>query len=100
MKDVIYFGKCPEENCVDNYLGECARRISERIIDHGGRDQKSHLLKQAVVNNHQNSSYVDFKIIKSGFRNNTFKRRVAEALLIKELRPTLNVQEIDCVKQS
>ena len=91
--DIIYFGNCPEQNCDDNYLGETARRISERIIDHGGRDCKSHLLKHAVANNHRSVSYDDFKIIGSGFRNNTFKRKVAEALLIKELRPTLNVQE-------
>ena len=39
--NVIYFGKCPEQNCTDNYLGESARRISERIIDHGSRDKKS-----------------------------------------------------------
>ena len=38
--DVIYFGKCPEQNCSDNHLGESARRISERFIDHGGRDKK------------------------------------------------------------
>ena len=91
--DVIYFGKCPEQNCIDNCLGESARRISERIIDHGGRDQKSHLFRHAVVNNHRNASYDHFKIIGSGFRNNTFKRNVAETLLIKESRPTLNVQE-------
>ena len=41
--DVIYFGKCPEQNCTDNYLGESARRVSEGIIDHGGRDKKLHL---------------------------------------------------------
>ena len=39
--DIIYFGKCPEQNCTDNYLGESARRISERIIDYGGRDKKN-----------------------------------------------------------
>ena len=37
--DVIYFGKCPEKNCTDNYLGDSARRISEQIIDHGGKDK-------------------------------------------------------------
>ena len=35
-KHVIYFGKCPEQNYTNNYLGESARRISEQIIDHGG----------------------------------------------------------------
>ena len=89
--DVIYFGKRPEQNCTDNYLGESARRISKGIIDHGGQDKKSHHF--AVVNEHRNASYDDFKIIGSGFRNSTFKRKVAEAILIKELRPILNIQE-------
>ena len=89
--DGIYFGKCPEQNCTDNYLGESARRISERIIDHGGWDKKSHLFQHAVVNEHRDASYDDFKIVGSGFRNNTFKWKVAKALLVKELRPTLNI---------
>ena len=37
--DVTYFGKSPEQNCTHNYLGNSARRILERIIDHGVRDQ-------------------------------------------------------------
>ena len=92
-QDIIYFGKCPEQNYTDNYLGESARRISARIIDHGGRDQKSHLFTHAVVKEHRSDSYNDFKIIGSGFRNITFKRNVAENMLMKELRPTLNVPE-------
>ena len=55
--------------------------------------KKSHHFKHVAVNNHRNASYDDFKIIGSGFRNNTFKRKVAEALLTKELRATWNVQE-------
>ena len=35
----------------------------------------------------------DFKIIGSHFNNNRHKRKIAEALLIKEKRPSLNVQE-------
>ena len=46
---VIYFSTCPVQNCSDNYLGESARRISERIIGHGGRDKKSHLFQHAVM---------------------------------------------------
>ena len=69
----------------DNCLGESARGISDQIIDHDGRDQKSHPFRHAVVNHHRNASYDDFKIIGGGFRNNAFKRKVAEALLIKEL---------------
>ena len=56
-------------------------------------DQISYLCRHVVVNEHHNASYDDFKIIGSGFRNNMFKRKVAEALLIKELQSTLNIQE-------
>ena len=91
--DVINCGKCPEQNCTDNYIGESAWKISEQIIDHGGQNEKSHLFRHAVVNKHRNASYDCFKIIGSGSRNNTFKRKVAEALLIKELRRTLNIHE-------
>ena len=41
---VIYFGKCPEQNCTHNYFLEFAKRISNRIIDHGGREKTSRLL--------------------------------------------------------
>ena len=91
--NVIYFGECSEKNCTNNYHGESAGRISDRIIDHGGRDQKSHLFRHAVVDENRNVSYDDFEIIEIGVRNNTCKKRVAEALLIKELRSTLNIQK-------
>ena len=84
--DVIYFGKCPDRTAlvIINYLGESARRISERIIDHGGRDEKSHLFRHAVVNVHGNASYDDFKIIEVASETTRLKER---------LRPTLNIQE-------
>ena len=60
---------------------------------HSDRNEKCNLFRHAVVNDHRNASYDDFKIIGSRFRNNTFERKFAKALLIKELRPTFNVQE-------
>ena len=33
----------------------------------------------------------DFKIIDNGFRGNSKKRKAAEALLIREIKPTLNI---------
>ena len=91
--DVVYLGTCPEYNWSDNYVGESARRISERIIDHNSRDQKSHLFKHNCCQNHPNTSKTDFKIISSEFKNNYYRRKIAEALLIKQIKPSLNVQE-------
>ena len=42
--DIIYQVKCSTENFSDDYIGESARRIIERVKDHGGRDTKSHVL--------------------------------------------------------
>ena len=78
--DVVFLGTCPENNCSDNYVGKSARHISERIIDHNGRDQNSHFFKHSCCKNHPNTSKTDFQIISSGFKNNYYRRKVAEAL--------------------
>ena len=44
--------KCSTEDCSDGYTGKSARRIIERVIDHGGRDTKSHVLKYSSENEH------------------------------------------------
>ena len=62
-------------------------------LDHNGRDFNSHLLKHALENNHQHVSGKDFKMIGNGFRGNNKKRKVAEALLIREIKPALNIQD-------
>ena len=88
--DVFYLGMCPENNCSDNYVGESARRVSERITDHNDRDQNSHFFKHSCIRNHKNT---DLKIISSGFKNNYCRRHIAEALLIKQIKPSLKVPE-------
>ena len=42
--DLGYLVKCPEKTCSENYLGETARRINERVLEHAGKDRKSHML--------------------------------------------------------
>ena len=51
--DLIYHRKCPTENCVDEHIGETARRVKGRIVDHTGRDTNSHLLKYSVECGHK-----------------------------------------------
>ena len=88
--DIIYHGKCPVEECPDNYIGETKRRISERISHHNGRDTSSHLLKHAIESGDRHIEGENFKIINNGFRNNTLKRRIAESLLRKRSRLGIN----------
>ena len=85
--------KCSAENCSDDCIGESARRIIERVKDHGGSDTKSHILKHSSEKEQVEVTQEDFTIIGSNFKNNRLKRKIAEALLIKQKRPSLNVQD-------
>ena len=70
-----------------------ARRISERVLDHSGRDKNSHFLKYQIEKEHPYPQYENFKVISSGFRNNTKRKKLSEALRINTLRPSLKKQE-------
>ena len=50
-------------NCVDDYIGETARRVNKRIVDNAGRDSNSHLLKHSIESGHKTLEAVDYKII-------------------------------------
>ena len=91
--DLIYKAQFPDLNCDGTFIGEIGRRFSERIIDHSGRNEKSHLYVHAEKTGHENVNIDNFEILSNSYKNNKFKRKLAEALRIKHERPTLNVQE-------
>ena len=86
--DVVYYSDCPNGTCRENYINYIGRRTSECIKDYNGGDLKSHILRHSVESVHANVSYED---LKKNFNNNSWKRKIAESLLIKEKRPTLNI---------
>ena len=84
--DIVYLETYPEDNCSDHYIGESRHQISERIIDHNSRDQKSHIFKHSSEKCHNDFHTNSFKIIGNGFKNNSFKRKISEALQIKQIK--------------
>ena len=84
---------CTESSCFDNYVGETGRQIVERIKDHSSRDHASHMVTHNIENSHADVNTANFKIIDISFSNNKRKQKIAESLWIKDLRPTLNIQE-------
>ena len=44
---------CSAENCNENYIGESARRLDERMKDHNGPDRNSHLFKHSMENRNE-----------------------------------------------
>ena len=69
------------------------RRLYERVKNHNGRDHSSHLVQHAGETGHLPVDTANFEVIGSGYRNNARCRKIAEALLVKKLKPTLNIQE-------
>ena len=91
--DLIYYVNCTEPSYRDNYEGETGRRIIERIKDRSGRDHASYMVKHNIETWHTDVNTANLKIIDMNFSNNKRKRKIAESLWIKGLRPILNVQE-------
>ena len=89
--DLVYYGKCPE--CDESYVGETGRRLQDRVDEHSGKDSKSNILRHSYQENHKNVSRNNFQILGNGYKKMKFKRKLSEALYIKELRPSLNTQE-------
>ena len=89
--NITYQVKCSAENCSHDYVGESARLLIERAKDHDRRDTKSHILKHNSKKEQVEVTQEDFEITGSHFKNNRLKRKIAEALLIKQERPSLNV---------
>ena len=67
--------------------------MNELIIDHAGRDSKSYVYKHSIEAGHRSPDINYFKVKGSNFHKNVFKRKIAEVLLIKILKPTLNKKE-------
>ena len=56
------------------------------------KDSKSNILRHSYQENHKNVSRNNFQILGNGYKMK-FKWKLSEALYIKELRPSLNMQE-------
>ena len=75
-QDIINKSICATENCNEDYVGECARRLKS-VKDHKGRDHSSHLVKNAGETGHLPLDTDNFEVIGSGYRNNARRRKIA-----------------------
>ena len=92
QNNFVYYGKCPNHNCKDDYIGETDRRVIERVIDHNKRDKKSHMLKHSRDKLHTHVWEYDFKLFGNNYQS-SIKRKISESLFIGQLKPSLNKQD-------
>ena len=57
--NIVYYVKCPESQCSEDYTGETARRLSERVLDHNNRGAKCHLVKHDIKKRNKKSKIED-----------------------------------------
>ena len=76
-------------------ISESGRRVVEGVKDLTRRENKNkyHSLKRYVVKRYPEVKMNVFKIIGRTYKDNKWKRKVPEILLIKQYRPKLNVEE-------
>ena len=91
--NLVYYGKCPEKECKDDYIGETDRRIRERIIDHNKRDKSSHLLRHAREHKHTHVWDNNFKILNSNY-NSKIKRKISEFTVHKNNETIIKFKRI------
>ena len=88
---VVYYFVC--KSCKSNYVGMTTRHCSVRIDEHLGKDKLSHIYKHLKSNDNcmKSNNNSSFKIIDKA--NNKYSLSLKEALHIKWLKPTINLQK-------
>ena len=88
--NVVYQVNCPD--CENVYIGETGRRLIQRTMEHAGKDKNSHVHKHSLETGHTEISLNNIKVMNSNYKT-YYKRKVSEALYIKQRNPVLNVQD-------
>ena len=92
MSNFIYRHKCKNKKCTDSYIGETARRRVLRTEEHAGKDKESWIFKHSSSTKHPKAKDGDFKILDMNYQDRR-KRKLAEAMYIRDLKPALNKQK-------
>ena len=89
LSNFIYRRVCKNKKCEESYIGETARRRIVRTGEHGGKDKNSWIFKHSSAKKHPKAKDEDFEILGTNYGDRR-KRKLAEAMFIRDLKPTLN----------
>ena len=92
LSNIIYRYPCRNKKCRDDYVGETGRRKTIRTGEHAGKDKQSEILKHTEKTRHPRAKDEGFEILATNYPNR-IKRKLAEAMFIRDLKPTLNRQK-------
>ena len=69
------------------YNGETARWLINRVHEHSVKDVNSHFFIHSIETNHPTVTTDDFRVLKTGYRQKKFRRKLSDALLISIRSP-------------
>lgn len=92
LSNFIYKHVCGNKKCTDSYIGETARRRIIRTEEHGGKDKESWIYKHSSQMKHPKAKDRNFEILATNYADRR-KRKLAEALFIRDERTSLNKQK-------
>ena len=73
--------------------GETGGSVIERNYEHSVKDVNSYVSKHSIETDHPTVTIDDFRVLKTGYRQKKFRRKLSQALFIKQNKPALNKQE-------
>ena len=95
-KNVVYEITC--RRCNKRYIGETERSLHDRMLEHRRAATKSDkhpnnaLAKHYFLEHHSLSRLFHYEVLKSHLNSDT-KRKIAEAMFIRQLKPELNARD-------
>ena len=96
LSNFIYRRDCKNKKCKErkrgDYIGETARRRVIRTTEHAGKDKESWIFKHTSTTKHPRAKDEDFEILATGYEDRR-RRKLAEAMFIRDLKPSLNKQK-------
>ena len=93
IHEVIYRSVCATENCNEDHVSQCDRRLYDHVNDNNGRNHSSHLVKHTGETGHLTLATDNFEVNGRGYRKIPLRSKIEEALLVEKLKPSLKIQE-------
>ena len=66
----------------EEYNSETGRRLIERVHEYSDKDVNSHVFKHSIEIDHPTVTVNDFRVLKTGYRQKKFRRKLSETLFI------------------
>lgn len=81
----------PSTPSTDSCKEETSKRLNKPVLDHAGRGTKSYIVRHCLNSDHEGRNMKNFKILNMIYNNNTYRRRIFEALFVKQYHPSVNM---------